>query len=63
MKMPTIKNSSATAPVKLDDSELIQGADKIGLISDLGFRHLDYVKYMRNRASAAHPNQNQITGF
>src|SRR5215213_841504 len=48
---------------KLDDSELIQGANKIGLISDLGFRHLDYVKYMRNWASAAHPNQNQITGF
>jgi hypothetical protein len=57
------KLNTAEDLIKLDDSELIQGANKIGLISDLGFRHLDYVKYMRNWASAAHPNQNQITGF
>ena len=49
--------------VKLDDNELIRGANKIGLVSDLGFKHLDYVRYMRNWASAAHPNQNQITGL
>jgi hypothetical protein len=49
--------------IKLEDSELIQGANKIGLISDLGFKHLDFIKYMRNWASAAHPNQNQITGL
>lgn len=49
--------------IKLDDSELIHGANKIGLISDLGFKHLDFIKYMRNWASAAHPNQNQITGL
>ncbi|WP_316010435.1 hypothetical protein [Paenibacillus sp. 3LSP] len=49
--------------VKLDDSELIHGSKEIGLISDMGFKHLDYIRYMRNWASAAHPNQNQITGF
>jgi len=49
--------------VKLDDSELIQGARNIGLISELGFKHLDYIRYMRNWASAAHPNQNQLTGL
>lgn len=49
--------------VRIDDSELIQGSHEIGLISDLGFKHLDYVRYMRNWASAAHPNQNQITGL
>ena len=49
--------------VKLDDSELIQGARNIGLISELGYRHLDYIRYMRNWASAAHPNQNQLTGL
>lgn len=49
--------------VKIEDSELIQAANKIGLISDLGFKHLDFIKYMRNWASAAHPNQNQITGL
>jgi len=49
--------------VRIDDSELIKGAHEIGLISDLGFKHLDYVRYMRNWASAAHPNQNEITGL
>ena len=49
--------------IRVDDSELIQGSHEIGLISDLGFKHLDYVRYMRNWASAAHPNQNQITGL
>jgi len=48
---------------RIDDSELIRGANEIGLISDLGFKHLDYIRYMRNWASAAHPNQNQITGL
>jgi hypothetical protein len=48
---------------QLDDSELIRGASEIGLISELGFRHLDFIRYMRNWASAAHPNQNQITGL
>lgn len=48
---------------KLDDSELIHGAREIGLISDLGYKHLDFIKYMRNWASAAHPNQNEITGL
>ena len=42
---------------KLDDSELIQGAKEIDMISDIGYNHLDYIKYMRNWASAAHPNQ------
>ncbi|BDM78078.1 hypothetical protein AM10699_09480 [Acaryochloris marina MBIC10699] len=49
--------------VKVNDSELIQGAYEIGLVSDLGLKHLDYVRYMRNWASAAHPNQNEITGL
>ena len=49
--------------VKIDDSELIHGAKEIGLISELGFKHLDFIRYMRNWASAAHPNQNEITGL
>lgn len=48
---------------KITDSELIHGAKEIGLISEIGFRHLDYIKYMRNWASAAHPNQVEITGL
>lgn len=48
---------------KIDDSQLIQGARAIDLISEIGFRKLDNIRYMRNWASAAHPNHNQISGF
>ncbi len=48
---------------KVDDFELIKGSKEIGLISDLGFKHLEFINYMRNWASAAHPNQNEITGL
>lgn len=60
-KRNTLKDESDLS--KLDDSELIHGAKEIGLISELGYRHLDFIKYMRNWASAAHPNQNEITGL
>lgn len=49
--------------VYLQDSELIRGAKEIGLISDIGFQHLEFINYMRNWASAAHPNQAEITGL
>ena len=49
--------------MKLQDSELINGARKIELISEVGYQHLAYISYMRNWASAAHPNQVQITGL
>jgi hypothetical protein len=48
---------------KIDDSELVHGARAIELISALGFRHLEYIQFMRNWASAAHPNHNEITGL
>lgn len=48
---------------QLTDSELIYGAKEIGLVSQIGFKHLDYVRYMRNWVSAAHPNHNEITGL
>lgn len=49
--------------VQLDDWELVRGAHLTGILSDIGFKHLDYIRDMRNWASAAHPNQNQITGL
>ncbi|CAI1227213.1 hypothetical protein [Serratia fonticola] len=49
--------------VKVEEWELIRGCHLTGLLSDLGFKHLDYIRDMRNWASAAHPNQNQLTGF
>lgn len=48
---------------QLTDSELIEGAKELGLVSQIGFKHLDYIRYMRNWVSAAHPNQNEITGL
>lgn len=47
----------------LDDWELIKGCTETGIISDLGYKHLDYIRQMRNFASAAHPNQTQLTGL
>lgn len=49
--------------IKLRDNELITGANEIELISDVGFKHLTYINYMRNWVSAAHPNQSDITGL
>lgn len=57
------KLSSPDDIVRLDDSELIIGARNIGLISEIGYRHLDNIRFMRNWASAAHPNQNKLTGL
>jgi hypothetical protein len=57
------KLTTADDLTKLDDSELILGAKAIGLLSELGYKHLDFIRYMRNWASAAHPNQNEITGL
>ena len=54
---------SAEDLLKLNDTTLITGALKIGLIGDIGFKHLDYIRYMRNWASAAHPNQAELTGI
>lgn len=57
------KVGSASDLVELTDSELIHGAKEIELISQIGFKHLDYIRHMRNWVSAAHPNQNEITGL
>lgn len=48
---------------KLEDWELVRGCLETGIISDIGFKHLDYIRNIRNFASAAHPNQNELTGL
>ena len=47
----------------ISDQELIEGARKIELISEVGYKQLDLIRYMRNFASAAHPNQNELTAY
>lgn len=48
---------------KLEDWELVSGCEETGIITHLGYQHLDYIRDMRNHASAAHPNHNEITGL
>lgn len=55
--------SSPEDLLKLDDFDLIKGALQIDLISQIGYKHLDYIRFMRNWASAAHPNQSELTGL
>ena len=47
----------------ISHQELIEGARKIELISEVGYKQLDLIRYMRNFASAAHPNQNELTAY
>lgn len=48
---------------KLSDQNLLEASREIGLLTDVGFQRLDHVRYMRNHASAAHPNQVTLTGL
>ncbi|MEG8178079.1 hypothetical protein GZH49_05960 [Nocardia terpenica] len=48
---------------QIQDVDLLRAARDIGLLSDIGHSQLDSIRYMRNHASAAHPNQNQLTGL
>lgn len=47
----------------IDDARLLRASLEIGLITGVGFARLDHTRYMRNHASAAHPNQNDLTGL
>lgn len=48
---------------RVDDANLLRAAREIGLLTDVGFQRLDHIRYMRNHASAAHPNQVDLTGL
>lgn len=48
---------------KLDEWELIKGCKDTGIITEIGYKHLDYIRDMRNYASAAHPNHNDLDGY
>lgn len=48
---------------KLDEWELMKGCKDTGIITEIGYKHLDYIRDMRNHASAAHPNHNDLDGL
>ncbi|MGV0737525.1 hypothetical protein ABQF35_11135 [Mycobacterium syngnathidarum] len=48
---------------KIDDSSLLRAALEIGMLTEVGYKRLDFIRYMRNHASAAHPNQVTLSGL
>src|SRR5690625_1077451 len=49
--------------VKIQDSELLRGVKIIELINPVAYQELDHIRYMRNWASTAHPNEEELTGL
>lgn len=47
----------------IGDHDLLEVCRRIGLINDINHKRLEHVNYLRNHASAAHPNDNSITGI
>ena len=47
----------------IDDARLLRASLQIGLLNDVGFKRLDHIRFMRNHASAAHPNQSKLSGL
>lgn len=48
---------------EVNDHDLLEVCRRIGLISDVNYKRLENVNYMRNHVSAAHPNENEVDGF
>lgn len=47
----------------VSDHDLLEISRRIGLINDVNFKRLEHVNYLRNHASASHPNDNEVTGL
>lgn len=47
----------------VSEFDLLEVTKRIGLINDVAYKQLENINYMRNHASAAHPNENELTGF
>lgn len=47
----------------ISDHDLLEICRRIGLVSDINYKRLENVNYLRNHASAAHPNDNAISGI
>lgn len=57
------KLSTAEHLVEVNDVDLIRACNEIGLLDTIAATELDHIRFMRNHASAAHPNQTSITGL
>jgi len=47
---------------QISEHDLLEACRRIGLLIDVNYQRLEHVNYMRNHASAAHPNDNDIDG-
>ena len=47
----------------IGDHDLLEISRRIGLVSDINYKRLENVNYLRNHASAAHPNENSVSGI
>jgi len=47
----------------IGDHDLLEICRRIGLVSDINYKRLESVNYLRNHASAAHPNENSVSGI
>lgn len=55
-----------TSPDDLEiigDHDLLEICRRIGFINDINHKRLETVNYLRNHASAAHPNDNSLSGL
>lgn len=48
---------------QISEHDLLEACRRIGLITDVNYARLEHVNFMRNHASAAHPNDSEIDGF
>lgn len=47
----------------ISEHDLLEISRRIGLVNDVNFKRLEHVNYLRNHASAAHPNEIDISGI
>jgi hypothetical protein len=61
---PRYKNLNSEEDLELiSEFDLLEICRRIGLLSELNYTRLAHVNYLRNHASAAHPNENEISGI
>ncbi len=48
---------------KITDDELIKWCKNIELITNIWYKELDHIRYMRNWVSAAHPNNSELSAM
>ena len=61
---PRYKNLSSEKDLEaISEHDLLEICRRIGLVTNINHKRLEHVNYLRNHASAAHPNDNEISGI